>query len=108
MIPWTKLIPTAVALVEMTGGLLSSNKKEKAKLANTDYLDSAGLLKRVEILENNELKQAEIIQQMAKQNLTLVKRAENNYRLAITCIIISLASLILAVALFSFQFINNT
>lgn len=104
MIPWTKLIPTAVALVEMTGGLLSSNKKEKVKIANTDYLDSASLLKRIELLENNELKQAEIIQKMAKQNLTLVKKAENNYRIAITCIIISLVSLILIFTLFLLQY----
>lgn len=104
MIPWTKLIPAAVALVEMTGGLLSSNKKEKAKLANTAYLDSASLLKRIETLESNELKQAEVIQQMARQNLTLIKRAEKNYKLAITSISLSLIILILVLLLFFLQY----
>lgn len=104
MIPWIKLIPTAVSLVEMTGSLLSSSKKEKTKLANTDYLDSASLLKRIEILENNELKQAEIIQQMAKQNLAIIKKAENNYRLAITGITISVVSIILVIVLFFLQY----
>lgn len=104
MIPWTKLIPTAVALVEMTGGLLASNKKEKAKLENSLNLDSASLLKRIEILEDNEVKQAEIVQQMAKQNLSLIKKAENNYRLSITAIILSILALILAVILIILNF----
>ena len=104
MIPWTKLIPTAVALVQMTGGLLSSNKKQKTKLANTDYLDSTSLLKRIEILENNALKQAEVIQQMAKQNLALIKKAKKNYKLAITGISISLISLILVFVLFFLKY----
>lgn len=104
MIPWTKLIPTAVALVELTGGLLSSNKKEKAKLTSTDHLDSASLLKRIETLENNELKQAEVIQQMAKQNLTLIKRAEKNYKLAIASISLSLITLILVFLLFFLKY----
>lgn len=104
MILWTKLIPTAVALVEMTGGLLSSNKKQKAKLADTDYLDSKSLLKRIEVLENNELNQAEVIQQMAQQNLTLIKKAQKNYKLAITGVIISLISLILFLVLFFLKY----
>ncbi len=104
MVPWTKLIPTAVALVQMTGGLLSSNKKQKAKLANTDYSDSTSLLKRIEILENNELQQVEVIQQMAKQNLALIKKAEKNYKLAITGVSISILSLILVFVLFFLKF----
>ncbi|MGO3182111.1 MAG: hypothetical protein ACTIJ9_04690 [Aequorivita sp.] len=104
MIPWTKLIPTAVALVEMTGGLLSSNKKQKAKLADTDHLDSTSLLKRIEVLENNELNQAEVIQQMAKQNLALIKKAEKNYKLAITGVSISIISLILFFVLFFLKY----
>lgn len=104
MIPWTKLIPTAVTLVEMTGSLLSSNKKEQAQLVNNQNYDPTSLLKRIEILENNELKRAELIQQMAQQNLTLIKKAENNYRLAIIGITISLGSLILVFALFFLQY----
>jgi len=104
MIPWTKLIPTAVALVEMTGGLLSSNKKQKAKLADTDHLDSTSLLKRIEVLENNELNQADVIQQLAKQNLALIKKAEKNYKLAITAFSISLISLILFLVLFFLKY----
>ena len=95
ILPWAKLIPTAISLVEMTGSLLSSNKKQKAKLLNTHNFDPESLLKRIEILENNELKQAAIIQQMAEQNLTLIKKAENNYRLTIIGISISTLSIIL-------------
>ena len=100
MIPWIKLIPTAVSLVEVTSGLLSSNKKQKEKLANNDNLDSSSLLKRIEILENNELKQAEVIQQMAKQNLILIKKVEKNSKLAVTGFILSFAAIILFFVLF--------
>ena len=104
ILPWTKLIPTAVALVEMTGSLLSSNKKQKAKLLNEQNDDAISLMKRIEILENNELKQAEVIQQMAKQNLALIKKAENNYRLAVTGITISILSVILLFVLFYLKY----
>ncbi|MDN3723766.1 hypothetical protein QRD02_05185 [Aequorivita sp. SDUM287046] len=88
MIPWAQLIPHAFSVAEMAGRILSSNKKEKAKTENNHSFDPESLLARIEILENNEIKQAELIQQMAQQNLTLIKKAESNYRLAIvgTCI----------------------
>ncbi|HET8804559.1 MAG TPA: hypothetical protein VFM72_08275 [Aequorivita sp.] len=100
VIPWTQLIPHAISLVEMAGGILSSNKKEKAKTEKNPSLDPASLLNRIEILENNEVKQAELIQQMAQQNLTLIKKAEKNYKLAIIGICISLLSIILLCVLF--------
>lgn len=96
ILPWAKLIPTAISLVDMAGSILSSNKKEKAKLAHNSDFDSSSLLKRIEILENNELQQAKLIEQMAQQNLTLIKRAENNYKLAI----IGVSASLLAIALF--------
>jgi hypothetical protein len=104
MIPWAQLIPTAISLVEMAGGILSSNRKEKAKAANNSSHDAASLLSRIEILENNELKQAELIQQMAQQNLTLIKKAENNYRLAVIGICASLLSIALLLVLFFLKF----
>lgn len=100
MIPWAQLIPHAISLAEMAGGILSSNKKEKAKAAINPSLDPASLLKRIEILENNEVKQAELIQQMAEQNLALIKKAESNYKLAIIGICISIFSIVLFFILF--------
>lgn len=97
---WAQLIPHAISLVEMAGGILSSNKKEKAKIEKNPSLDPASLLSRIEILENNEVKQAELIQQMAQQNLTLIKKAEKNYKLAIIGICISLLSIVLLCVLF--------
>ncbi len=100
MIPWTKLIPTAISLVEMAGSVLSSNKKEKARTEHIHSLEPASLLKRIEVLEKNELKQAELIKQMALQNLTLIKKAEKNYRFAIFGICASLLAIILFFVLF--------
>lgn len=97
---WAQLIPHAISLVEMAEGILSSNKKEKAKIQKNPSLDPASLLSRIEILENNEVKQAELIQQMAQQNLTLIKKAEKNYKLAIIGICISLLSIVLLCVLF--------
>jgi|SRR5690606_3736482 len=95
MIPWAQLIPHAFSLAEMAGRILSSNKKEKAKTQNTHNYDPASLLARIEVLENNELKQAELIQQMAQQNLTLIKKAESNYRIAIIGVWTSILSIVL-------------
>lgn len=101
---WAQLIPHAISLVEMAGGLLSSNKKEKAKTANNHSFDPIDLLNRIEVLENNELKQAEFIQQIAQQNLTLIKKAESSYRLAL----ISICASILSIALyFMLPFVNH-
>ncbi len=100
VIPWARLLPTAISLVEMAGSVLSSNKKEKAKTENNHSFDPASLLKRIEVLENSELKQAELIQQMAQQNLTLIKKAESNYWLAIIGISASLLSIVLFFVLF--------
>lgn len=97
---WAQLIPHAISLVEMAGGILSSNKKEKAKTEENPSLDPASLLSRIEILENNEVKQADLIQQMAQQNLTLIKQAEKNYKFAIIGICISLLSIVLLCVLF--------
>ncbi len=100
LIPWAQLIPHAISLAEMAGGILSSNKKEKAKAATNPSLDPASLLIRIEVLENNELKQAELIQQMAEQNLVLIKKAESNYRLAIVGICTSIVSIALVLVFF--------
>jgi hypothetical protein len=100
ILPWAKLIPTAISLVEMAGSVLSSNQKEKARLAKIDDFDLESLTKRIEVLESNELKQAELIQQMAQQNLTLIKKAENNYKLAIIGFSTALLSIVLLFILF--------
>ncbi len=100
LIPWAQLIPHAISLAEMAGGILSSNKKEKAKTASNPSFDVASLLIRIEVLENNELKQAELIQQMTQQNLTLIKKAKNNYRLALIGISASLVSIALFLVIF--------
>ncbi|SRX55738.1 hypothetical protein [Aequorivita sp. CIP111184] len=100
ILPWAKLIPTAISIVEMAGSVLSSNQKAKARLAKINDFDPESLSKRIEVLESNELKQAELIQQMAQQNLTLIKKAENNYKLAILGFIIALISIVLFFILF--------
>lgn len=82
MLPWGQLIPTAISIAEMAGKILSSNKKEKAKTEGDHSFDPASLLKRIETLEKNELKQAELIQQMAQQILGLTKKSKANYTLA--------------------------
>ncbi len=97
---WLKLIPQAISLVELAGKILASNKKEKQKADNNLDLEPANLLKRIELLENNEVQQAELIQQMAQQNLTLIKRAEGNYKLALIAIGLSILSIILSAILF--------
>ena len=103
LIPWAQLIPHAISLAEMAGGILSSNKKEKAKAEKNPSFDVVGLLSRIEVLENNEMKQAQLIQQMAQQNLSLIKKAEINYRLAIIRICASLLSIALFCVLFFFK-----
>ncbi len=89
MLPWGQLIPTAISIAEMAGKILSSNKKEKAKTEGDHSFDPASLLKRIETLEKNELKQAELIQQMAEQILVLTKKSKTNYTLALVGIIIA-------------------
>lgn len=97
---WTHLIPHAISLAETAGRILSSNKKQKENTEIDPSLDPASLLKRIEVLENNELKQAELIQQMAEQNVALTKKAESNYKLAIIGVCISIFSIILFFVLF--------
>ena len=97
---WAQLIPHAISLAEMAGGILSSNKKAKAKAENNPSFDTVSLLKRIEVLENNEVKQAELIQQLAQQNIALIQKAEKNYRLAIIGICTSLFSIVLFFILF--------
>ncbi len=101
---WTHLIPHAISLAETAGRILSSNKKQKEKTDIDPSLDPASLLKRIEVLENNELKQAELIQQMAQQNIELIQKAESNYRLAIIAICTSIFSVILFFILFFLNF----
>ncbi len=97
---WIKLIPQAISLVEMASRVLASNKKHKQKAEDNKSIDPAILLKRIEVLENNEVQQAELIQQMAQQNLTLIKKAESNYKLALTAVYLSIFLVILSTILF--------
>ncbi len=97
---WAQLIPHAISLAELAGGILSSNKKAKAKAASNPSLDTASLLSRIEVLENNEIKQAELMQQMAQQNIALIQKAEKNYQLAIIGICTSIFSIVLFFILF--------
>ncbi|MBT0608149.1 hypothetical protein [Aequorivita echinoideorum] len=103
MLPWTTLIPTAISLAEMAGKVLSSNKKEKLKIDNTADADTASLIKRIEILEKNELKQAEILQQLTQQNLILIQKAEKNYKFAIIGLSISIIAIVACIFLLALK-----
>ena len=99
MLPWPQIISGAISIAEMAGKILSSNKKEKAKTEGDTNLEPANLLKRIETLENNELKQAELVQQMAQQILVLTKKSKTNYTLAVISLGFSLLTIILFLAL---------
>ena len=96
-IPWAQLIPHAISLAETAGRILSSNKKQKEKTEIDPSLDPASLLRRIEVLEKNELKQAELIEQMAQQNISLIQKAESNYRMALAGICMGAFSIVLSV-----------
>lgn len=100
MLPWLKLIPQAISLVEMAGSALSSNKKIKLQAKNSSSLEPEILLKRIEVLESNEVKQAELIKQMAQQNLLLIKKAESSHKRSLIGIWISIISVILIAVLY--------
>lgn len=104
LLPLAKLLPTAISLVEIAGKILSSNKKKISKTENTNLLNPPNLLERIQVLEENELKQAELIQQMALQNLALTKKAESNYRFAIISLVTSSISIILIFILYFIKF----
>lgn len=84
MLPWGQIISAGFTIADVARGIYNSTKKNKEKGGTIE------LHQRVELLETTQLKQAELITQMAEQNKLLVKQVRGYFILTIFALIISL------------------
>lgn len=89
MLPWSQIIGAGFVLADVAREIYNSTKKNKEKGS------TAELNQRIELLEINQLKQAELLSQMAEQNKILLKQVRSNFLIAVVALVASLICLVL-------------
>jgi hypothetical protein len=94
MLPWGQILSAGLSIADIARGIYKSTKKSKES-------SSESLSLRVDQLENNLVKQAELLTQMADQNQQLIKKVRIYFYIAIGSIIFSIISLITTLIIFT-------
>jgi hypothetical protein len=104
-IPWKTILPYVPAVVETAKELLrSASKSKSADLATADA-SPQNLLQRIEHLETNERKQAELIERMAEQQQQLTESLRIVESRVQVLFWLTLALLVVAVGLLVYHFL---
>lgn len=93
MAPWWKLITNGAAIAEVAKQIFNTINKAKAS-APPPTGDIRDLLFRIDYLEKNELKQAELIKKMAEQMNEMSSKIKTANILAIISLIVAAISII--------------
>lgn len=70
-VPWTKLLVFTPQIIELSRELLKRARGTSKSVALVQAADPADLPQRVAALEENERRQAELVEQMARQQAEL-------------------------------------
>jgi negative regulator of sigma E activity len=98
-VPWLKIVGLVPSILDVSRELLKRSKRFPAAGAVTlaGPSEASALGARVEILENNERRQAELISQMAEQNAALVRALTTLHTWLVRLAITTAAAVLLAV-----------
>jgi len=74
-VPWLQIVGLVPSILDVSRELLKRSKRspETSPAALAAPGDSSALAARIEVLEDNERRQAELISQMAEQNAALAR-----------------------------------
>jgi hypothetical protein len=74
-VPWLQIVGLVPSILDVSRELLKRSKRspETSPAALAAPGDSSALAARIELLEDNERRQAELISQMAEQNAALAR-----------------------------------
>ncbi len=104
-IPWKTILPYVPAVVETAKELLRNASKSKLSGQATADGSPQNLLQRIEQLENNERKQAELIEKMAEQQQKLAESLRIVESRVQMLFWLTLALLMVAVGLLVYHFL---
>jgi hypothetical protein len=90
---WWKLITNGATIAELARQIYNTLAKDKASSPppSGDFRD---LYQRLDFLEKNEIRQAELIKRMAEQMSELSTKAKNANTLAIISVMIAIISIV--------------
>ncbi len=93
---WWNIISNGAVIADIAKQIYTSIKTEKTKASTGGPKDNNidTLLLRIDYLEKNEIRQADLIKQMAENTNAIAKKAQNAYILAIISAIIASFSVI--------------
>jgi hypothetical protein len=90
---WWKIITNGATIAEVARQIYNTLTKDKASAPSSSG-DFRDLYQRLEFLEKNEIRQAELIKRMAEQMNELSTKAKNASTLAIISIVIAIISIV--------------
>lgn len=93
MIPWIKLLTTGANVAEIARDIYVTVKKNKKEVPITSGPTLKDLNIKIQLLEENELRQAALITQMAEQQRILTNRLLVLYIISLSSLVASLFSI---------------
>ncbi|CAN5165537.1 hypothetical protein BH23BAC1_BH23BAC1_40490 [soil metagenome] len=93
MIPWIKLLTTGANVAEIAREIYVTVKRNKKEITGTNDPSISDLYIKIQLLEDNELKQASLITQMAEQQRILTNRLLVLYIISISSLVTAIFSI---------------
>ncbi len=93
---WWNIISNGAVIADIAKQIYTSIKTDKAKGSQDSPNESniGNLQLRIDYLEKNEIRQAELVKQLAENTNAIAKKAQNAFILAIISTIIAAGSII--------------
>lgn len=93
MIPWIKLLTTGANVAEIARDIYVTVKKNKKEIPSTGGPTVTDLHIKIQLLEDNEIKQAALISQIAEQQRILTNRLLVLYIISISSLVTAIFSI---------------
>lgn len=97
-VPWLKIIQLVPSVVEVSRELLKRTKRSEPASSAAPGQENSALAARIAALEENERRQAELVNQMAEQIALLARAATSLHRRSIWLTAVAIAATVIAAA----------
>jgi hypothetical protein len=101
-VPWLQIVQLVPSIVDVSRELLRKTKRQPPALIDAAQLprdeDAAALLARIATLEENERRQAELVNQMAEQIAALSRAVTNLHQRSMWLVLAAAGAVAIAIA----------
>ena len=100
-VPWLQIVQLVPSIVDVSRELLKKTRRQQPALVDVELprdADAAALLARIATLEENERRQAELVNQMAEQIAALSRAVTNLHQRSMWLVLAAAGAVAIAIA----------